>query len=564
MRSTLKKIAFLALFFVAPSFSLAAPPSAPSAPPTLNPSSLQVGAASVTYRAQPGDTLSVVAEQLTTSKSNWAQLAKLNRIGNDRTIPVGTAIIIPVALLPDDPSTAQVAAMSGSIDAVAADGRPINISIGTVLSEGAIINTGSNSFLSLSLSDQSHIALPSNSQVKLSKLRIARYTNSPRTEIALLKGRVESKVSPLDKNKGRFEVRSPLAVAGVRGTDFRVGLVGDSVTTEVLSGGVAVAKKNLPSALTLHPGQGNVTNAKEVGNAVALLPPPQLKGQPQLQERPTVRFSVVPVAGAHGYRAQIATDADARNIISEAESASPEIKINGLEDGAYFVRVTALDQMGLQGIPRTTAFKLKARPEPPISIEPKNKSRSEDVMFSWAEVGNAQTYHLQVASDAEFKQLVVDQAALAVPQFSAGKLALGTYYWRVATIVEQTNGRDQGPYCDPNSFDRLPALQVPKIADAIDGDLSFRWSAEPGQTFLVEIGRDAGFSALLLTQTTTTPEINVPRPASGTYFIRIKATDSDGYVGPFSPAQKVYIGSRWVSGDGTPLLNSGGSTQAGY
>ncbi|SFI06810.1 FecR family protein [Collimonas sp. OK307] len=564
MRSTLKKIAFLALFFVAPSFSLAAPPSAPSAPPTLNPSSLQVGAATVTYRAQPGDTLSVIAEQLTTSKSNWVQLAKLNRIGNDRTIPVGTAIIIPVALLPDDPSTAQVAAMSGSIDAVAADGRPINISIGTVLSEGAIINTGSNSFLSLSLPDQSHIALPSNSQVKLSKLRTARYTNSPRTEIALLKGRVESRVSPLDKNKGRFEVRSPLAVAGVRGTDFRVGLVGDSVTTEVLSGGVAVAKKNLPPALTLHPGQGNVTNTEGVGKAVALLPSPHLKGQPQLQERPTVRFSVVPVAGAHSYRAQIATDTDARNIIGEAESASPEIKINGLEDGAYFVRVTALDQMGLQGIPRTTAFKLKARPEPPISIEPKNKSRSEDVIFSWAEVGNAQAYHLQVASDAEFKQLVVDQAALAVPQFSAGKLALGNYYWRVATIVEQTNGRDQGPYCDPNSFDLLPALQVPKIADAIDGDLSFRWSAEPGQTFLVEIGRDAGFSALLLTQTTATPEINVPRPASGTYFIRIKATDSDGYVAPFSPSQKVYIGSRWVSGDGTPLLNSGGSTQAGY
>ncbi len=523
-----------------------------------------MGAATVTYRAQPGDTLSVIAEQLTANKNNWVQLAKLNRIGNDRTIPVGTAIIIPVALLQDDPSTAQVAAMSGNIGAVAADGRPIDISIGAILSEGTIINTGSNSFLSLSLPDQSHIALPSNSQVKLSKLRTARYTRSPRTEITLLKGRVESKVSPLDKNKGRFEVRSPLAVAGVRGTDFRVGLVGDSVTTEVLSGGVAVAQKSQPPALTLHPGQGNVTNAKGVGKAVALLQAPQLKGQPQLQERPTVRFTVAPIAGAHGYRAQIATDADARNIVSETGSDNPDIKINGLEDGAYFVRITALDQTGLQGIPQITAFKLKARPEPPISIEPKNKSRSEDVMFSWAEVGNAQAYHLQVASDAEFKQLVVDQAALAAPQFNAGKLPLGTYYWRVATIVEQTNGRDQGPYCDPHSFDLLPALQVPKIADAIDGDLSFRWSAEPGQTFLVEIGRDAGFSALLLTQTTTTPEINVPRPASGIYFIRIKATDSDGYAGPFSPSQKVYIGSRWVAGDGSPLLNAGGNTQAGY
>ncbi|SFC55485.1 FecR domain-containing protein [Collimonas sp. OK412] len=556
MRTTLTKMAFLALCLAgSPLFA---------APPALDPATLQVGAATITYRAQLGDTLGVIAAQLTSSKNNWVQLAKLNHIDNDRTIPVGTAIIIPVALLPDDPSTAQVAAMSGNIDAVAADGKPIDINIGTTLSEGAIINTGSNSFLSLTLPDQSHVALPSNSQVKLSKLRTARYTNSPRTEITLLKGRVESKVSPLDKNKGRFEVHSPLAVAGVRGTDFRVDLVGDRVMTEVLSGGVAVAKKNQAPALTLHPGQGNVTNAKGVGKAVALLPAPQLNGGPQLQERPTVRFSVSPVAGARGYRAQIATDADTRNIVSEAESDNTELKINGLEDGKYFVRITALDQSGLQGIPHITAFTLKARPEPPISIEPKNKSRAEDVMFSWAEVGNAQAYHLQVASDAGFKQLVLDQPAVVGPQFNAGKLALGTYFWRVATIVEQGKDSDQGPYGDPQRFNLLPALQVPKIADAVDGDLSFRWSAEPGQTFVVEIGRDAGYSALLLTQTTATPEIVVPRPDSGTYFIRIKAIDADGYIGPFSPSQKVYIGSRWVTSDGSPLLNVGGQTQTGY
>lgn len=546
--------------------ALLSAPSLPlfAAPSILDPAALQVGAATITYRAQQGDTLSVIADQLTGNKSNWAELAKLNHIGNDRAIPIGTAIIIPVALLPDDPSSAQVAAMSGSIDATGADGRPITLSIGTTLTEGAIVNTGSNSFLTLSLPDQSHIAIPSNSQVKLSKLRSARYTKSPRTEITLLKGRVESKVSPLEKNKGRFEVHSPLAVAGVRGTDFRVDLVGDKVLTEVLSGGVAVAKKDKPAALTLRAGQGNITNTKGVGKAVALLPQPEFSGRPQLQERPTVRFTVNPVSGAGGYRAQVATDASLRNIISEAESATPEIKINGLEDGKYFVRVTALDQAGLQGKPLISAFTLKARPEPPISIEPKNKSRSENLTFSWAEVSSAQAYHLQVASDAGFSHVIIDEAALSTAQFNAGKLALGDYYWRVATIVDTAAGRDQGPYGDAQAFSLLPALQIPKIADALDGDLSFRWTGEPGQKFVVEIGRDAAFASLLLTQDTVTPEINVPRPASGAYFIRIKAIDPDGYVSPFSPAQKVYIGSRWVTSDGSPLLNVGGTTQAGY
>jgi hypothetical protein len=110
----------------------------------------------------------------------------------------------------------------------------------------------------------------------------------------------------------------------------------------------------------------------------------------------------------------------------------------------------------------------------------------------------------------------------------------------------------------------LPILQIPKIADVIDGDLSFRWPAEPEQKFIVEISRDAGFSTLLLTQTTSTPEITVPRPANGTYFIRIKAIDPDGYVGPFSLPQKVYVGRRWTTSDGSPLLNDGGNTQTGH
>ncbi|MFC5476466.1 FecR domain-containing protein [Paraherbaspirillum soli] len=557
MRSTLTKISLLLLLIEG-----ALPASA--AAPAINPGSLQVSPATITYPAHLGDTLSTIAEQLTSNRNNWVQLAKLNHIQNDRTIPVGTAILIPVSLLPDEPASAQIIALSGSVDAVDADGRALTVALGAALAEGAVIQTGSNSFLSLALPDASHIAVPSNSQVKLSKLRTARYTHSPRTEITLMNGRVESKVSPLEKNKGRFEVRSPLAVAGVRGTDFRVDLVGDRVMTEVLSGGVAVAKIKQPAALTLHPGQGNVTDAKGVGKAVALLAAPRFTGHPELQERPILRFSVEPVAGARRYRAQIATDMDARNILSEIDSDSTDIKVSGLDDGAYFVRVTALDQLGLQGIPHIAAFKLKARPEPPFSIEPKTKSRSEHVLFGWTEAANAQSYHLQVATDADFSNVVIDQAELAAPQFTADQLAPGNYFWRVATIIKQQAGPNQGPYSDPQAFSLLPALKLPKIADAIDGDLSFRWPAEADQKFVVEIGRDTGFSSLLLTQQTATPEITIPRPPSGTYFIRVKAIDADGYVGPFSAAQKVTIGSHWVTSDGTSLQNTGGSTQAEF
>lgn len=557
MRSTLTKIGFLLLFIFGstPIFTAAT---------ALDPAALQIGEATVLYHAQRGDTLGVIAEKFTTNSNNWVQLAKLNNVKNDRAIPIGTVIVIPVSLLPDDPSNAKVAAMSGNVEVIAAAGHAIDIEIGTILTEGSIINTGNNSFLTLVLPDQSHIALPSNSRIKLAKLRLARYTKSPRTEITLLKGRVESEVSPLNKNKGRFEVRSPLAVAGVRGTNFRIRLVDDKVITEVLSGGVTVGKDNKITALTLHDGQGNITDIKGVGKAIALLPEPHLADHPERQERATLRFTVNPVPGAHAYRAQISTDADARNIVDEVESNDNEIKFNGLDDGNYFLRIAAIDQFGLQGIPHVLAFKLKVQPEPPFNLEPKNKSRGENVVFSWTEIANAQAYHLQVAGDAKFNQLVINEPAVKTPQFSTSKLAPGHYFWRVATIVNQPTGSDQGPFGDSQSFILLPAVQVPKITDVVDGDLSFRWTGEPEQKFIVEIGRDTGFSALLLTQQTSTPEITVPRPATGTYFIRVKAIDPDGYVGPFSSLQKVVIGSRWVTNDGLPLLNFGGDTFAGY
>ncbi|MDP5007638.1 MAG: hypothetical protein NWQ13_01215, partial [Glaciimonas sp.] len=314
----------------------------------------------------------------------------------------------------------------------------------------------------------------------------------------------------------------------------------------------------------LQPGQGNLTDGKAVGKAMKLLPAPNFSDYKILQERPTLYLKVIPTAEARSYRAQIATDQQIHHILTEVASSNTDIKIAGLADGDYFIRVTAIDKQGLQGLPQVSALTLKARPEPPYPLQPKGKSRGENVAFAWAEVTDAQAYHLQVAKDAQFFQLVMDEPAITAAQFTADKLALGSYFWRVATVVN-TNGKvDHGPFGDAQTLQLLSALQLPKIADASDGPLSLSWPSEPDQKFVIEMARDAAFTSLFLTQQLATPEIVIPPPPNGTYFIRIKAIDPDGYIGPFSATQKIYIGSRWVTSDGSPLLNSGGITPAGY
>lgn len=529
-----------------------------AAQPAGQPGTLVSTPPDLTYYALQGDTLSSIALRYTEKSSNWALLGKRNKISNDRTIPVGTGILIPLELLPEEASQAQVAALAGHSTLKKKDGSQAAIALGDILTEGSQISTGNNGFLSLALPDQSRIAIPSNSQVTLSKLRMTKYSKSPRTQIHLLQGRVESKVTPLESNKGRFEVTSPLAIAGVRGTHFRVGVNENGIANEVLSGAVAVGQQAKPNSLLLAAGKGNIISSAAVGKAQDLLPPPLLTGNFSLQEKPTVQLEAQAMPQAQAYRAQIAFDAQAQQILMEAQAGQPRFKFDGLADGNYFARVTAIDALGLEGLPTIQAFRLKARPEPPFSVQPKAKLRAETVDFVWTEAFDAHSYRLQVASDASFKNLVLDQAGITAVQYRSSQLTFGTYYWRLASVVQRQGKIDQGPFSDTQVFSLLPPQGMNQAVDSGENTLSLNWPSEPGQKFLLQIARDAGFSSLYLSEQLEQAQTNIPRPSPGTYFIRVKATDADGYVGAFSATQKLTILARWISGNGEPVQAAGG------
>ncbi|HTD02339.1 FecR domain-containing protein [Undibacterium sp.] len=543
--------------------------AASSATPAGAPGTIVSTPPDMTYYAVKGDTLSAIAQRFTGQPSNWPLIGKRNRITNDRAIPVGSAILIPLELLPEEMSSAKVVALTGQATARNAGGTESSLEIGSTLTEGSQIATGKNGFLSLALPDNSRISIPSNSQVRLSKLRMAKYTGSPRTEVTLMQGRVESTVTPLESRKGRFEVRSPLAIAGVRGTHFRVGINEDGIANEVLAGKVAVGKHEKPGAVLLPAGQGNIVSSSAVGKPVALLPPPALSGNFQLQEKPTIQIAVQKMQGATAYRAQIASDAEAQNLLMEGRIGNPDadarFKFDGLPDGQYFVRATAIDAFGLEGIPLILPFTLKARPEPPFSVQPKAKLRAEKVEFAWTEAADAKSYRLQVATDAAFKDLVLDRADISDIRLTAETLKPGTYFWRAATIAQKNGKPDQGPFSDEQSFTLMPPQQaMAAFTDSGDRELSFNWPSEPGQKFLLQIGRDAGFSSLYLSQELDQSELRVPRPDAGQYFIRVRATDPDGYTGAFSATQKVSVYNRWTSGNGEALMSAGGAVRAGY
>jgi hypothetical protein len=526
-----------------------------------NPGTFSVTPAEVTYYALERDTLTTIAKQFTDKASNWEILGKRNQISNDRKIPIGSGIIIPAELLTEEASTAKVYALAGKVLELKKNGTETELEVGSIVSEGSQILTGKNSFATLALVDDSRVSVPSNSQINLAKLRVTKYTNSPRTEIKLVQGKVESKVTPLSQNKGRYEVTSPLAIAGVRGTHFRVGINDNGIGNEVLEGGVAVGKKENPNAILLPAGQGNVVSATSVGKAVELLPAPSLVDGYQLQERPTLQFTLNPVNNAVAYRAQISTDAQAQNIVTESFNKDTRFKFDGLIDGAYFIRVTGLDANNLEGIPATQAFILKARPEPPFLLQPKHKVRSESVTFKWTETNIAKSYRLQVASDVQFKNIVLDQDKIKDVELSTSQLSLGQYFWRVATVIEKNEQADQGPFSPAQAFSILAPQGMNPVNDTGENTMNFSWPAEPGQSFLVQIAQDSDFKKIYFSKDLNVANVNIPRPDTGIYYIRVRATDADRFIGNFSPAQKFEIRLRWTTGNGEPLNASGGAVR---
>ncbi|HEY8102315.1 MAG TPA: FecR domain-containing protein [Burkholderiaceae bacterium] len=432
MRTIIARLSWALLLTSGLHFAWSAPPAAG------NPPSITIAPASITYITRAGDTLSSIAQQLTTKVENWVAIGKANQIGLDTNIPIGTAIVIPATLLPDEPSEAKVVALSGNIVARTADGAPATISLGAKITEGMQIDTGNNSFLTLALPDASRISVPSNSRIKLSKLRMARYTKSPRTEINLLRGHVESQVSPLEQNKGRFEIHTPLGVAGVRGTNFRVGVTENGTANEVISGNVEVGHPGKPSPLTLHAGQGNIIDAKSVGKAVDLLPAPQLVENPTLIEATAAEISLTSVPGARAYHVQISSDAEGQNVFSETQSTGNKFAIQGVREGNYFARISSIDQHGLEGPSRIQAISLKQQNN--ASAAKKNlqsppyvsHSDAKHITLQWvAEPGKK--FNVQVARDSDFSWLLFTTST-ATPEATLPRLPFGTYYARVRSI----------------------------------------------------------------------------------------------------------------------------------
>ena len=490
-----------------------------------------------TYVTQRGDTLIGISQEYLENPALWNRLQKLNRVREPRRMAIARTLKIPVRLLRTTPMPARVVQVQGDATSGGAKIEP-----GSLVLPGADIKTGDDGFVMLELPVGSQLKVQAQSQVRFDRLHAyPTPTGMYDSSIGLTGGRIDSRAAPQRGPGSRFEIHTPSAAAGVRGTDFRVSVDPQSEATrsEVLEGVVGVSASN--ATVPVGAGFGTVVEPNRPPS-----PPRRLSGAPDvsrlpaLQERIAFRFALAPVADAAAYRARIAVDREFNNVVADVVSKNPDTGFSGLADGDYWLAVRTIDANGLEGYEARHPFRLKARPEPPFIREPQDRavSRGSSATFAWTLAEGADRYHFQLARDPGFADVLVDDAAVKGDRRQLGGLRPAGYHWRVASV--RSDG-DHGPFSSVREFTQRAAPANPELQLADDKTLTVSWTGEPGQVFRFQIARDPDFASLIEETTLNEPRITRPKPGPGSYYVRTQATDPDGFVGPYSSTQRFDI-----------------------
>ncbi|MCG2842789.1 FecR domain-containing protein [Sandaracinobacter sp. RS1-74] len=348
--------------FAAPSLLLLLAATAPALPngarlEQRQRAQAEAGDEIIVYRTRAGDSLQSIAAQWFVRPEDWRRVQALNKIQDPADLPAGTALRLRSSWIKTNPITAELAAFRGTVQVVRGhESRPVMK--GMELSEGDIVETGPNGFATLVLPDASQVSLPSSSRIRLARLRQVPMSDSIDRRFTLEQGRSEAKVTPMANPASRFLITTPVAVAAVRGTQFRVTYTPSELkaVTEVTEGKVAVGRFQSIEEVLIRANHGAIATSTSLTRAFELLPAPAVDTPERVQNEKAVTFRLKPVPGAARYLVEIATDKDFVDRVGSVEVDGPTAVFEGVENGEFFVRAFAIDALGLVGQPAQYAF----------------------------------------------------------------------------------------------------------------------------------------------------------------------------------------------------------------
>ncbi len=268
---------------------------------------------------------------------------------------------------------------------------------------------------------------------------------------------------------------------------------------------------------------------------------------------------------AERYRFELATDRDFTDVVRSLETANNRkvsykpARNEALDFGIYYWRVMVDTGTGTF-LPASEVRQITITQRPPRApklSEPRNNTRTNDATptLMWQSVtgdGGPFTYQIQIATRANFRDLVREETVDALEFTPDTELDDGRYFWRVRALNALGV---PGKWSAKRSFtvDTVPP-GVPVLRAPADGSSSrntrpsFRWrSVQSANFYRLEVNNVNDFSdpnTLVLVQERRQLSYRPPANAAltpGTYFWRVQARDAAGNWGEFSESFSLTI-----------------------
>lgn len=380
----------------------------------------------------PGDTLWDISERYYGTPNEWPLLQQLNTISQPTKLQPNTVVDLGTF----DPFPLTVLYRSGEVW-IADEASETHLASGDTVHVGATVQTGVGSSVTLQMRDGARAVVPSNSRVVLQRGGERGIT------FYLEEGEVESYVPPNRTQRRAYSIETNAGVLGVRGTHFRARSVDNTLVAAVYDGSVAAQNRISAEQASVNRDEGTRIGTAGDIRVVPLLPPPD-DVQITSFSPDGIQVDVLSPRQGVTYRAQIADDPNFLNILREQSSSDSQLSFTGLMPGFYHLRVSTIDEMGIEG--RSATFVIHHN-DHRVSV-----AREEGTwIFDWSHHAQ-KTYRLQLAADSEFRRVLLDYEAKHRGPLKVSRLPEGVIYWRVVSENEHmgvTQVIDTGTLNDP-------------------------------------------------------------------------------------------------------------------
>ena len=507
------------------------------------------------------DSLIGLCDLYLTDPEKWPYIAKINRLRNPDLIYPGQKILVPSSLLKGIPMEGKVTFLRSDVKwRKSSQEKWVPLALDHKVKPGNWVTTGKESAVEITFEDSSSFFLRDNTTLGVTfTLR-----NEPIyiiRKLLLNIGQTISKVKSTTGYENRFEIHTPSAIAGVRGTNFRVSVdKEESTRSESLEGSIIV--EAMDKEVRLRKGEGTlVRKGEEPLKPRTLLPPPALVQWEPLYRSLPLKFKFKQQERASFYHIIFAKDSEFLEVLKDKLIRPEEMfRFSSLDDGMYFLRASSIDDIGLEGLPsEPVLIKVRINPVPPFTLEPVqgDKVKTKSVEFRWLKVEDAVQYHIQISQDSDFKEIVEDNQTKDY-RYKTDKLEFKPYFFRVSSIASDGY---EGIWSDVVEFTKVPPPPVPQIGipKVKDNKIQIRWrDLGKGIKYHFQMAKDMAFHDTTVDTVLSEPAITIEGPKkSGTYYIRTSSIDEEGFEGSFSSPQQLEV-KRFPYGVVGAIVSAGG------